>query len=54
MSSGRCWMGSSELRSLIHLSSSSVYGGRVGAGTAAASGTDAAGAGVLDGVDMVA
>ena len=54
MSSGRCWMGSSESWSLIHLSSSSVKGGRVGARAATASGTDAAGAGVLDGIDMVA
>ena len=54
MSSGRCWMGSRQSRSLIHLASSSVYGGRVGAGAAAASGTDAAGAGLLDGVDMLA
>ena len=42
MSSGRCWTGSSESRSRIHLSSSSVYGGSVGAGAAAASGTDVA------------
>ena len=37
---------------MIHLSSSSVYGGSAGAGVAAASGTDAAGAGtfVVDGV----
>ena len=53
MSSGRCWVGSSESRSLIHHSSSSVFGGRVGAGAAAAGGTCAAGAGVLDGADIV-
>ena len=46
MSSGRCWTGSIESRSLIHLCSSSVYGG--GAGAAAASGT-AAGAGAFVG-----
>ena len=45
MSSGRCWTGSSESRSLIHLSSSSVYGGNAGA--AAAGGTDAVGAGTF-------
>ena len=52
MSSGRCWTGSSESRSLIYLSSSSVYVGSAGAGAAAAGGTDAAGAGtfVVDGV----
>ena len=33
MSSGRCWTGSSESRSLIYLSSSSVYGGSAGVGT---------------------
>ena len=53
MSSGRCWVGSSESRSLIHRSSSSVYGGRVGAGAAAAGGACTAGAGVLDGADIV-
>ena len=42
MSSGRCWMGSSKSRSLIHLSSSSVYGGSAGACAAAAGGTDGA------------
>ena len=47
MSSGRCWTRSSESRSLIHLSSSSVYGGSAGAGVAAASGTDAADAGTF-------
>ena len=47
MSSGKCWTGSSESRSLIHLSSSSVYVGSVGA--AAAGGTDAAGAGTFVG-----
>ena len=44
-------MGSRESRTLIHLSSSSVYGRSAGAG--ATSGTDVAGAGMLDGVDMV-
>ena len=47
MSSGKCWTGSSESRSLIHLSSSSVYGGSAGAGAAAAGGTDGAGAGTF-------
>ena len=37
----------------MHLSSPSVYGGRVGAGAAATGGSNAAGAGVLDGVDMM-
>ena len=46
MSSGRCWTGSIESLSLIHLCSSSVYGS--GAGAAAASGT-AAGAGAFVG-----
>ena len=50
MSSGRCWVGSIEFGSLIHLCSCSVQGG----GAAAASGVAAAGAGVLDGVvDML-
>ena len=45
MSSGRCWTGSIESLSLIHLCSSSVYGS--GAGAAAANGTDVVGAGIL-------
>ena len=49
MSSGKCWTGSSESRSLIHLSSSSVYGGSAGAGAAAAGGTDAADVGTFVG-----
>ena len=53
MSSGRRWVGSSKSRSLIHRSSSSGHGGRVGAGAAAAGATCAAGAGVLDGADIV-
>ena len=42
-------MGSSESRSLIHLSSTTVYGGSAGVGAAAASGTDAADAGTFVG-----
>ena len=49
MSHGRCWTGLSESRSLIHLSSSSVYGGSAGAGAPAASGTDAADVGTFVG-----
>ena len=40
-------MGSSESRSLIHLSSSSVYGGSAGAGAADVRGPDAADAGTF-------
>ena len=47
MSSRRCWTGSSESQSLIHLSSSAVYGGSADAGAPAASGTDAADAGTF-------